>query len=66
MVEEIVGAGLESVSVEEPAAPGNLQAELVLLVALAAQRNKAGVAGLRVGESGPGEAGERRRLDRVR
>ncbi len=44
VVEEIFGAGLEGVGVEQPAAEGNLHAELMLFVALAVQRDEAGVA----------------------
>src|ERR1035438_6922501 len=65
MVEEIVSAGLEGVGVEEPAAPWNFEAQLVFFIAFAAEWNEAGVAGLREGESGAGDAGERRRLVEV-
>lgn len=40
VVEEIVGAGLESVGIEQPAFKGNLQAELMFFVALAVERVK--------------------------
>src|ERR1700739_4599987 len=65
VVEEIVGAGLERVGIEQPTVEGNLHAELVLFVTLAAQRDEAGVCAVRVCERRTGEAGERRRLVEV-
>ena len=47
VVEEVVDAGLEGVGVEEPAAEGNLYAELMLFVAFAVEGNEVGVVGLR-------------------
>ncbi len=41
MVEEIVGAGLEVVGVENPAAKGNRHTELMFFVPFAVQRGKA-------------------------
>ena len=46
VVEEVVDAGLEGVGVEDPAAEGNLDAELVLLVAFAVERGEGGVVGV--------------------
>ena len=46
VVEEVVDAGLEGVGVEQPAAEGNLHAELMLFVALAVERGEVGVVGL--------------------
>ena len=60
-----MGLGLEGVCVEEPAAEGNLDAELVFLVAFALERHIAVAAGLGVGERRPGDTGERRRLVEV-
>ena len=54
VVEEVVDAVLEGTGVEQPAAEGNLQAELVLLVALAMQRDEGGAVGIGVGEDGAG------------
>ena len=42
MVEEVVDTGFEGVGVEEPAAEGDLNAELVLFVAFAVERGEAG------------------------
>ena len=50
MVEEVVDAVLEDIGVEEPAAEGNLEAELMLLVALAVEGNEGGVVGVGEGE----------------
>ncbi len=65
VVEKVVGARLEGVDVEQPAVKGNLHAELVLLIALAAQGNEAGIGAVGKGQRGAGEAGERRRLIEV-
>ena len=54
MVEEVVDAGLEGIGVEEPAAVGNLQAELMLLVALAVEWDEGGVVGVGKGQDGAG------------
>jgi hypothetical protein len=70
VVEEVVDAGLEGVCVEEPAAVGDLDAELVLFVAFAVEWREAGAcadgevldAAGAVGDGGGGAAeGEQRR-----
>ncbi len=53
VVEEVVDAGLEGVGVEEPAAEGNLNAELMLFVALAVERGEGGVVGVGELHEGP-------------
>ncbi len=62
VVEEIVDAVLEGVGVEEPAAEGDLEAELMLLVALAVEGSEGGVVGVGEGEDGAGGGEERRGL----
>jgi hypothetical protein len=42
VVEEVVDAGLEGAGVEEPAAEGDLNAELMLFIALAVEWGEAG------------------------
>ena len=69
VVEEVVDAGFEGVGVEEPAAEGNLDAELMLFVAFTVERGEAGAgaegevleAAGAVGDGGGGTAeGEQR------
>ena len=62
MVEEVVDAGLEGVGVEEPAAEGDLYAELVLFIALTVEGEKGGVVGLGELDEGAGCGEQRRRL----
>ena len=63
VVEEVVDAGLEGVGVEQPAAEGDLHAELVLFVALAVERGEGGVVGCCAKcEDGAGGGEQRRRL----
>src|SRR5580704_5544549 len=54
VVEEVVDAVVEGVDVEDPAAVGNLYAELTLFVALAVEWSETGVVGLGVLHDGAG------------
>src|SRR5260221_5541501 len=62
VVKEVFGTGEEIAGVERPAAKGNRDAKLVLLIALTVQRNEAQV--LIVGglQERPGNGQQRRRL----
>ena len=51
VIEKIRGARFESVDIESPAAQRNRQAELVLFVALAVQRNEADILAARANSS---------------
>jgi hypothetical protein len=62
VVEEVVDAGLEGVGVEQPAAEGDLDAELMLFVALAVEGREVGVVGLRELHDGAGGGEEGRGL----
>ena len=54
VVEEVVDAGLEGVGVEDPAAVGDLDAELVLFIPFAVERSKCRCCcRLRTARSGP-------------
>ncbi len=62
VVEEVVDAGLEGVGVEQPAAEGDLDAELVLFVALAVERLKSVLLACANCDDGASGGEQRRRL----
>src|ERR1039458_290272 len=62
VVEEVVDAVLEGVGVEQPAAEGNLHAELVFFIAFAVEGYEGGVVAVGEGEDRAGGGNERRRL----
>src|ERR1700674_4680683 len=62
VIEKIVGTGLESIGVQQPPVQRDLYPKLVLLVALAMQRDKGGVVTVGKLQHWTGKAGKRRRL----
>ena len=62
MVEEVIDPCFEVVDLQRSTAVGNLNAELVLLIALAAKRDEAGVEGIGVGYQRPLDTNQRRSL----
>src|SRR5271156_4878657 len=65
VIEEIVSARFESISVQQPSAKRYLQPELMLLIPLPPQGHKTGVVGVRILQYRTGNAGKRRGLIKV-